>query len=78
MLSVDHYMWYIMQNNFRYTILQDIDGCTRKIRSLEMYHVRSIDFRKYGDPISVKRNKNGMGCITVYGYHRILKMVKEN
>lgn len=50
-----------------------IDGCTRKIRSLEMCHVHYRAFRKYGDPISVKRNKNGMGCITVYGYRRILK-----
>jgi hypothetical protein len=28
---------------------------------------------KYGDPLIVKRNKNGDGGITVYGYKRILK-----
>jgi len=50
-----------------------MDNCNLKIRALDLCHIHYRSFKKYGDPTITKRNKNGEGCITVYGYRRILK-----
>lgn len=50
-----------------------INGCSLKIRAFEMCHIHYRAFKKHGDPTIVKRNKNGIGGITVHGYRRILK-----
>lgn len=47
--------------------------CDRKIRSQGFCNIHYKAFLKYGDPKVSKRNKNGDGCITVYGYRRILR-----
>lgn len=43
------------------------------MRAQRYCHIHYRAFMKYGDPLIVKRNKNGDGGITVYGYKRILK-----
>lgn len=51
----------------------EVKDCNNFMRAKGYCHIHYKAFTMYGDPLIFKRNKNGEGGITVYGYRRILK-----
>ena len=50
-----------------------INDCDKFVRAKGYCNTHYKALMAYGDPLIIKRNKNGEGCITVLGYRRILR-----